>query len=446
MADGYQYTPGTQFYLHRTQKTSLPNDALLNAFAGQLSREPPSPSKSPDRGSRGHSSHGMYNQGHQQGHNPRVNGNAAGRSMGVLYGAFQQSSGHAHQSQSHQHHVIQADHGSHGAGSAAMGHHSAFSGGVLSGGSPFANGLANGHGPGARASQGPPPNDHWADQLRLHKEAEAANSAMVEQNQANYYARLKAAENKGIGGPSPTGNSSTMAADGETEDLRRPTAIEKSTRRQDWHNLDLSGQGLRALSLQLFAYTFLQELYIASNKLTSLPAALGELRQLRLLEASNNQLSELPPELGMCTFLRQLLLFNNNIRTLPCELGSLHHLEMLGIEGNPLNMELKKEIMERGTKSLIVYLREQSPGKPSAVVPTRPRAPLTPAYSAAPPGRPKDDCCPGRRLPRPRAHQGVFVEHPLRPVLDDPGVRLHAPGRPGVGLPQGSHHGGDPPP
>jgi len=312
----------------------------------------------------------MYNQGHQQGHNPRVNGNQAGRSMGGLYGAFQQSAGHAHQSQSHQHHTIQADHVSHGASSAVMGHHSAFSGGVLSGGSPFASGLANGHGPGSRASQGPPPNDHWADQLRLHKEAEAANSAMVEQNQANYYARLKASENKGIGGPSPTGNASSMAADGEIEDLRRPTAIEKSTRRQDWHNLDLSGQGLRALSPQLFAYTFLQELYIASNKLTSLPASLGELRQLRLLEASNNQLSELPPELGMCTFLRQLLLFNNNIRSLPCELGSLHHLEMLGIEGNPLNMEMKKEIMEKGTKSLITYLREQSPGtSPSAARP-----------------------------------------------------------------------------
>ena len=244
-----------------------------------------------------------------------------------------------------------------------MAHHSAFSSGVLSSSSPFANGIPNGHGQGSRASQGPPPNDHWAEQLRLHKESEAANVAMVDQNQANYFARLKAGENKGIAGPLHTANASSTAIDGEAEDMRRPTAIEKSPRRQDWHNLDLSGQGLRALSVQLFAYTFLQELYIASNKLTSLPAALGELRQLRFLEASNNQVSELPPELGMCTFLKQLLLFNNNIRTLPCELGSLHHLEMLGIEGNPLNLEMKKEIMEKGTKSLVTFLREQSPGK-----------------------------------------------------------------------------------
>lgn len=132
-------------------------------------------------------------------------------------------------------------------------------------------------------------------------------------------------------------------------------------KRQDWHSMDLSGQGLRVIASPLFGYTFLNELYVASNKLTHLPAAIGQLRHLSYLDASNNQLSELPPELGMCVFLKNLLLFDNNIRTLPNELGHLYHLEMLGIEGNPLDSGMKQEIVERGTKALVVHLREQAP-------------------------------------------------------------------------------------
>jgi CCR4-NOT transcription complex subunit 6 len=73
-------------------------------------------------------------------------------------------------------------------------------------------------------------------------------------------------------------------------------------------------------------------------------------------------MTELPPELGMCVYLKHLLVFDNSIRTLPNELGSLYQLEMLGIEGNPLDAGMKQEIMEHGTKALIHHLREQAPG------------------------------------------------------------------------------------
>ncbi|MDA4133923.1 MAG: leucine-rich repeat domain-containing protein [Thaumarchaeota archaeon] len=186
---------------------------------------------------------------------------------------------------------------------------------------------------------------------------------MIDQHQPNYYARLRASENKGIGGPPPSAGNATSAADGEPVDRRRPWSVGKTTKRQDWHNLDMSGQGLRSLSPALFSYIFLQELFIASNKLTFLPSSIGQLRQLRQLEASNNQIKELPPEIGMCSCLKNLLLFDNNIETLPFEVGSLYMLEVLGIEGNPLNQTLKQEIIERGTKSLVNLLREQAPGK-----------------------------------------------------------------------------------
>jgi CCR4-NOT transcription complex subunit 6 len=282
----------------------------------------------------------------------------------MMYGAFQQSASHSQQAQAHQQHGLQAEHSSHGGASSSLTHHSPYPGGVLSSASPFSNGVQNGHGAAARTGQANAHSKHWTDQLRLYDESKAAHSTMTEQNQPNYYARLRASENRGIQGPSAVSETTTTADDGEIEDLRRPTAPDKATTtQQSWFNLDMSGQGLRTLSPGLFKYEFLVEIYIASNKLTSLPAEIGRLRQLKVLEVSHNQLTELPPELGMCTFLRELLLFNNQVRTLPYQLGSLYQLEVLGIEGNPLSMELKKEIMENGTKSLITFLRENSPSK-----------------------------------------------------------------------------------
>ena len=133
--------------------------------------------------------------------------------------------------------------------------------------------------------------------------------------------------------------------------------------RQDWKALDLGGQGLHALSNALFAYTFLDKLYINHNKLTKLPAAIGRLKLLQLLDASSNQLTELPPELGMLTNLRQLLVFDNKLTNLPYEIGSLYQLEVIGVEGNPLQDSYKSILMKEGTRSLIMNLRDNAPGR-----------------------------------------------------------------------------------
>jgi CCR4-NOT transcription complex subunit 6 len=61
--------------------------------------------------------------------------------------------------------------------------------------------------------------------------------------------------------------------------------------------------------------------------------------------------------------MKQLLAFDNQIRTLPNELGALFQLDMLGIEGNPLDPGMRQVIMEQGTKELIKRLREEAPGK-----------------------------------------------------------------------------------
>ncbi len=181
---------------------------------------------------------------------------------------------------------------------------------------------------------------------------------MVEQHAPNHTARTRGHENK------------SLLVDGEEEDefdkadKGRPPNFDL-LKRQDWDKLDISGQGLRVLSPSLFQFTFLNELYLASNKITHVPASIGKMRNLRYLDLSNNQLSELPAEIGMCVYLKHLLLFDNELRTLPNEVGSLYQLEMLGVEGNPLDPALKREIMDNGTKSLVLHLRESAPVPPA---------------------------------------------------------------------------------
>ncbi|KAB5550869.1 Endonuclease/exonuclease/phosphatase [Coniochaeta sp. 2T2.1] len=365
MADGYRYLQqpvGNPVYSQYSSSSSIANGILLNSLLSHLAAEPPSPSKSPRPNSptKQHT-RGMYGQNHQQGHNNRLNGAPAGGRLPMMYNFQQQA--HQHQQAHTQHHQsIQADHGAHGMSTNVINQHTAYTGSVLSNSSPFStNSIQNGHsGPPTRGGQAQPISEHWAEQQRLHKEAASANTTMMS-GQPHYWARLKAPENRGISQSSAANRSSPPPE----EERRRPWSVDDATKRQDWHNLDMSGQGLRTLSPALFAYTFLAELYIASNKLTSIPPGIGQLRQLRILEASYNQISELPPEIGMCTNLKQLFLFDNNITHLPHELGFLYHLDMLGIEGNPLERELKDEIMERGTKSLVNMLRESAPVPPA---------------------------------------------------------------------------------
>lgn len=311
----------------------------------------------------------MFSQGHQQGQHGRVNGGPTGQRLPIMYN-FQHQNAHQQQQQPHpQHHQnLQQDHTAHTGNGNALGHHTSYSSAVLPNATPnfTSNNLQNGHVSNSRGGQAQQITEHWAEQLKLHKETERAHTTMIEQHAPNHYARTKSHENRGITSDLTAANlainSAQEAVTEKTEDRGRPSNVEGLVKRQDWHNMDMSGQGLRVLTAPLFTYTFLNELYIASNKISQLPAAIGKLRQLRFLDASNNLLTDLPPELGMCVYLKQLLLFDNQIRTLPNELGSLYQLEMLGIEGNPLDVGMKQEIMENGTKAIVNHLRELAPG------------------------------------------------------------------------------------
>ncbi|KZT10879.1 uncharacterized protein LAESUDRAFT_734616 [Laetiporus sulphureus 93-53] len=155
--------------------------------------------------------------------------------------------------------------------------------------------------------------------------------------------------------------SSTVAPIAEAQ---RPTAPKPPV--NTWSSLDMGGVNIKSIprTSGLFSFSFLINLYLNHNALTSVPPEIARLRHLELLDLSGNILSELPGELGMLTSLKELYLFDNQLRTLPHDLGSLHQLQTLGIEGNPLERTLKNIVQTDGTPALISYLRDNAPRPP----------------------------------------------------------------------------------
>ncbi|KAH8119438.1 glucose-repressible alcohol dehydrogenase transcriptional effector [Phellopilus nigrolimitatus] len=141
----------------------------------------------------------------------------------------------------------------------------------------------------------------------------------------------------------------------------RPTATKASE--NSWSSLDMGGINLKNISRGsgLWSFTFLQNLYLNHNALQSVPPDISRLKHLELLDLSGNILQSVPPELGMLTTLKELYLFDNHLVTLPWELGTLHQLQTIGIEGNPLDAQLKDIVQRDGTPALIAWLRDEGP-------------------------------------------------------------------------------------
>ncbi len=266
---------------------------------------------------------------------------------------YQQQSYQQHHGQQNNHH--QQNH----ATGQGIGHQHTFSSGTLSSATPHSafNNLHNGHSNNGQAvmSENFTQSPLWQRQLQLAAESRQA------QSQPNHHAKkdgvvsLKSRVNHQAA-------VEEVLDDGEDDRNRAISNIENS--RQDWNALDLSGQGLRALSRSLFMYEFLTKLFLDDNRLPVLDPIIGQLRRLTHLDVSHNDIRDLPEEIGMLVNLKELLAFDNRLSTLPREIGNLFKLETLGIEGNPkLDDELKERIMQDGTKGLITYIRENAERK-----------------------------------------------------------------------------------
>jgi len=101
--------------------------------------------------------------------------------------------------------------------------------------------------------------------------------------------------------------------------------------------LDLSGKSLTTLPAEIGQLTELRLLDLRYNQLSSLPGEIGQLTNLQILYLENNQLSSLPEEIGQLTNLQTLYLKNNQLSSLPGEIGQLTNLRSLDLRYNQLS-------------------------------------------------------------------------------------------------------------
>lgn len=272
-----------------------------------------------------------------------------------MHAAKYQANHHGHHNQMPQHHNAHHQGGQ-------MGHQHNISSGTFQSTTPHLTNygheqLQNGNRDSGVHDELDDTNEHWQEQRRLWDEYGGAT-------ESHHRARTVAQQSKGItfGGPLGGNNNEDM-----TFEDRVRTMVTPQQKGQIWTELDLGGQGLRALSAPLFrSYHFLTRLDLGHNTLNNLPSAIGQLKNLEFLDVSFNNLEDIPEEIGMLTNLKSLLLFGNNLEVLPSEIGYLYRLETLGILGNPIaqDPQIKAKMSEGGTKSVVNYLRETMPGKP----------------------------------------------------------------------------------
>ena len=89
---------------------------------------------------------------------------------------------------------------------------------------------------------------------------------------------------------------------------------------------------------------------MSGNQLTTLPDAIGELKELGWLYVSNNKLTVLSSHIKHLSKLRGLYLSDNQLTTLPDEIGGLKELMWLFVAGNPLTLEEMRKVVKLQNK------------------------------------------------------------------------------------------------
>ena len=130
----------------------------------------------------------------------------------------------------------------------------------------------------------------------------------------------------------------------------------EAARPEHWEGVTMENGRVVELSLEDFGLTgavpaeigrlsALRVLNLGVNKLTSLPAEIGQLTSLEGLYLYGNQLTSVPAEIGQLTALEELYLHDNQLTSLPAEIGQLTSLTVLDLGENQL-MSLPAEIWQ----------------------------------------------------------------------------------------------------
>lgn len=128
-----------------------------------------------------------------------------------------------------------------------------------------------------------------------------------------------------------------------------------------WFELDMAGQGLKTVSVEIRNFSHITALYLSNNKLSSLPDELfSELCNLTTLDMSFNHLTQLPSSIGKLENLRRLAIHQNRIAELPSEVGRLFKLKEMQLDGNPI-VSPPPSVLASGVTGIVGYLRDRMP-------------------------------------------------------------------------------------
>ncbi|KCV72472.1 hypothetical protein H696_00068 [Fonticula alba] len=106
----------------------------------------------------------------------------------------------------------------------------------------------------------------------------------------------------------------------------------------------------------------LRHLFLSDNKITSLPAEIGNLTNLSLISLRDNRLTHLPPEIGKLSKLVEFNIQGNDIAFFPAEMAGLPldgEESVFKAAGNPLIPEIVKALEKNGPKALLAYLASE---------------------------------------------------------------------------------------
>ncbi|MEQ9357169.1 COR domain-containing protein [Coleofasciculus chthonoplastes] len=134
-------------------------------------------------------------------------------------------------------------------------------------------------------------------------------------------------------------------------------------------SLDLGGNNIQELPPEIVQLTSLQSLDLSFNKLQELPPEIGQLTALQSLDLSFNKLQELPPEIGQLTSLQSLDLSFNKLQELPIEIGQLTSLQSLYLNDNNIQ-ELPIEIRQLPNLKTLDLRRNPLPIPPEILTDT----------------------------------------------------------------------------
>ena len=95
--------------------------------------------------------------------------------------------------------------------------------------------------------------------------------------------------------------------------------------------LDLGDNQLTTVPAEIGQLTSLTELHLNGNRLTSVPAEIGQLISLNWLFLYSNRLTRVPAEIGQLTSLTELVLYGNRLTSVP---AAIRELEAAGIYVN----------------------------------------------------------------------------------------------------------------